>query len=259
MVLWEITLATAYFLGLRKTYRLALQIQRRLLRARPATRQFVGGRTRAIFRTALHVVHEIQRRDIDMGRNVGNRLLRFLDRMKPSAHIRGEHPPHSEHGSGPAAAAGAAGAVAQEGRAVQALRRSGVETASAAGGAGSGQVAAAEQGGGGAGTAAGPRLSEGRAPFTGRGRVSEITASQFSTFARALDHPREPIGHPLSAGRASASPWGLQGGAVRLGFAAGAMPLPGVRVGNPGGVRTWHSGGRGLGLIREDIARLIAA
>ncbi|KAM0024338.1 hypothetical protein Hdeb2414_s0022g00614621 [Helianthus debilis subsp. tardiflorus] len=31
MVLWEITLATAYFLGLKRTYRHALRIQRRLL------------------------------------------------------------------------------------------------------------------------------------------------------------------------------------------------------------------------------------
>lgn len=31
MVLWEITLGTAYFLGLKRTYRLALRIQRRIV------------------------------------------------------------------------------------------------------------------------------------------------------------------------------------------------------------------------------------
>ena len=31
MVLWELTAITAYFLGLRRTYRLALRIQRRRL------------------------------------------------------------------------------------------------------------------------------------------------------------------------------------------------------------------------------------
>eukprot|EP00271_Cylindrocystis_brebissonii_P007426 TRINITY_DN20964_c0_g1_i1.p1 TRINITY_DN20964_c0_g1~~TRINITY_DN20964_c0_g1_i1.p1 ORF type:complete len:358 (+),score=44.71 TRINITY_DN20964_c0_g1_i1:66-1139(+) len=93
MVLWEITLTTAYFLGLRRTYRLALQIQRRLLRRRPPTREFVKGRTRAIFRMALHAVQEIQRRDLEAGRSWGNSILKFLDRLNPQAHIRGEHPP----------------------------------------------------------------------------------------------------------------------------------------------------------------------
>ncbi|RWW52743.1 hypothetical protein BHE74_00040826 [Ensete ventricosum] len=42
MVLWEITLATAYFLGLRRTYRLALRIQRRVVGPRhPEIRQFL--------------------------------------------------------------------------------------------------------------------------------------------------------------------------------------------------------------------------
>lgn len=41
MVLWEITLATAYFLGLRRTYRLALKIQRKVIsRKCPRLRQF---------------------------------------------------------------------------------------------------------------------------------------------------------------------------------------------------------------------------
>ncbi|KAK9275100.1 hypothetical protein L1049_022359 [Liquidambar formosana] len=31
MVLWEITLGTAYFLGLKRTYKLTLKIQRRLI------------------------------------------------------------------------------------------------------------------------------------------------------------------------------------------------------------------------------------
>ena len=42
MVLWEITLATAYFLGLKKTYKLALKMQRRVVSPKhPRTRQFL--------------------------------------------------------------------------------------------------------------------------------------------------------------------------------------------------------------------------
>jgi hypothetical protein len=42
MVLWELTAITAYFLGLKRTYRLALRIQRRLIGPNhPRTRDFV--------------------------------------------------------------------------------------------------------------------------------------------------------------------------------------------------------------------------
>lgn len=42
MVLWEIALATAYFLGLKPTYKIALKIQRRLIPLQhPRARQFV--------------------------------------------------------------------------------------------------------------------------------------------------------------------------------------------------------------------------
>lgn len=90
MVLWELTLATAYVLGLKRTYRLALRIQRRLISSRHAAlRQFVHRRTRNIFDIALRVHRNIQNRDIEMGRSVGSRILRWLDRIKPSANIRG--------------------------------------------------------------------------------------------------------------------------------------------------------------------------
>ena len=49
-------------------------------------------RTRYVFDVALKVHQNIQQRDIEVGRNLGNRILRYLDRMKPSAHIRGEPP-----------------------------------------------------------------------------------------------------------------------------------------------------------------------
>ncbi|KAL9447816.1 hypothetical protein AB3S75_015317 [Citrus x aurantiifolia] len=97
MVLWEITLGTAYFLGLKRTYRLALRIQRRVISPkRPRIRQFVHRRLRAVFDVALRFHKNIQERDIEVGRNVGNWILRWLDRMKPSAQIRGppERPPH---------------------------------------------------------------------------------------------------------------------------------------------------------------------
>jgi hypothetical protein len=42
MVLWEITLATAYVLGLPRTYRLALRLQRRLISPKwPRVKDFV--------------------------------------------------------------------------------------------------------------------------------------------------------------------------------------------------------------------------
>lgn len=93
MVLWEITLGTAYFLGLKRTYRLAVRIQRRLISPKyPRIRQFVQRRTRAVFDVALKVHLNIQQRDIEVGRHLGNRILRWLDRMKPSAQIRGPPP-----------------------------------------------------------------------------------------------------------------------------------------------------------------------
>ncbi|XP_071723917.1 uncharacterized protein [Rutidosis leptorrhynchoides] len=92
MVLWELTLATAYFLGLKRTYRLALKIQRRVITPKhPKIRKFVHGRTRMIFDVALKVHRNVQERDLEVGRNVGNRILRWLDRMKPSANIRRPH------------------------------------------------------------------------------------------------------------------------------------------------------------------------
>ncbi|KAL0905065.1 hypothetical protein M5K25_027240 [Dendrobium thyrsiflorum] len=89
MVLWEMTLATAYFLGLKRTYRLALGIQRRLIGPNnPRLRQFLHRRTRTIFDVVVKVHQNIQHRDIEAGRNLGNWVLRWLDRMKPSAEIR---------------------------------------------------------------------------------------------------------------------------------------------------------------------------
>ncbi|KAJ8510832.1 hypothetical protein OPV22_001266 [Ensete ventricosum] len=51
MVLWEMTLAKVYFLGLKRTYRIiTLRIQRRLLGPRhPELRQFPHRRTSGIF------------------------------------------------------------------------------------------------------------------------------------------------------------------------------------------------------------------
>lgn len=90
MVLWEITLATAYVLGLPRTYRLALRLQRRLISPKwPRVKDFVYRRTRTVFSVALNVHKEVQRRDISVGRNIGNRFLRFLDHMRPQANIRG--------------------------------------------------------------------------------------------------------------------------------------------------------------------------
>ncbi|XAR70659.1 hypothetical protein NMG60_11027580 [Bertholletia excelsa] len=88
MVLWEITLATAYVLGLKRTFKLALQIQRRLIGPRhPKLRRFVYGRTRAVFDVVLKVQRSIQERDTGVGWSLGNWILQSLDRIKPSAQI----------------------------------------------------------------------------------------------------------------------------------------------------------------------------
>ncbi|XP_059275637.1 uncharacterized protein LOC132030149 [Lycium ferocissimum] len=90
MVLWEITLGTAYFLGLKRTYKLFLRIQRKLISPKyPKLRDFAQRRTRAAFDVALTVHRKVQERDIEAGRNLGNWILRWLDKMKPSANIRG--------------------------------------------------------------------------------------------------------------------------------------------------------------------------
>eukprot|EP00250_Pteridium_aquilinum_P012492 c20759_g1_i1 orf=54-722(+) len=90
MVLWEITLATAYWLGIRKTYKLALKLQRRLIGPQhPRIRDFMHRRTRNIFDVALSVHKGIQSRDLSAGKSLGNFILRFLDRARPSAKIRG--------------------------------------------------------------------------------------------------------------------------------------------------------------------------
>lgn len=61
----------------------------------PLFNSFIGrpvlvfhSRTRAIFDVAIKVHRNIQERDIEVGRNLGNFMLRWLDRMKPSAQIR---------------------------------------------------------------------------------------------------------------------------------------------------------------------------
>ncbi|CAF2095401.1 unnamed protein product [Brassica rapa] len=88
MVLWELALGTAYFLGLRRSYRLALKTQRRLVSPNhPRIRQFLHRRTHQIFDVALRVHKNIQQRDMEIGRSLGNWILRGLDRMKPSAQV----------------------------------------------------------------------------------------------------------------------------------------------------------------------------
>lgn len=49
---------------------------------------FYCRRTRNVFDVALKVHLNIQKRDLEVGRNLGNWILRLLDRYKPSAQIR---------------------------------------------------------------------------------------------------------------------------------------------------------------------------
>uniref|UniRef100_A0A2P2Q414 Uncharacterized protein n=1 Tax=Rhizophora mucronata TaxID=61149 RepID=A0A2P2Q414_RHIMU len=88
MVLWEITVATAYFLGLKRTYRIASKLQRKIVGPNhPKIRQLLHRRTRAAFDIALQVHQNIQQRDREVGQNLGNWILQGLDRMKTSAQI----------------------------------------------------------------------------------------------------------------------------------------------------------------------------
>lgn len=89
MVLWEIALGTAYFLGLKRTYRLVLRTQRRLVTPNsPRIRQFLHRKTRTIFDATLKAHRAVQQRDIEVGRNLGNWILRWLDKTKPADNIR---------------------------------------------------------------------------------------------------------------------------------------------------------------------------
>lgn len=59
---------------------------------------FFQRRTRAVFDVAIKVHQNIQERDLEAGRTLGSWILRWLDRMKPSAQIRG-HPPSKTSGA----------------------------------------------------------------------------------------------------------------------------------------------------------------
>ncbi|CAA7024865.1 unnamed protein product [Microthlaspi erraticum] len=113
MVLWELTLGTSYFLGLKGTYRHALKTQRRIVSPEhPRIRQFLHRRTHQIFDMALrvrknigeatiigeaerllestrlmalNVRKNIQQRDMELGRDLGNWTLRWVDQMEPPA------------------------------------------------------------------------------------------------------------------------------------------------------------------------------
>lgn len=54
-------------------------------------------KTRSIFDVAIKVHREVQQRDIEVGRNLGNWILRWLDKMKPGAQIRPGKPTKSNN------------------------------------------------------------------------------------------------------------------------------------------------------------------
>lgn len=56
-------------------------------------------KTRSIFDVAIKVHREVQQRDIEVGRNLGNWILRWLDKMKPGAKIRPGKPTQSNNNS----------------------------------------------------------------------------------------------------------------------------------------------------------------
>ncbi|KAH9687463.1 hypothetical protein KPL70_014777 [Citrus sinensis] len=94
MVLWEITLGTAYFLGMKRTYRLALRIQGRVISPKhPRIRQFVHRRVCAAFDVALKFHRNIHERDIEVGRNAG-----FYIRGPPEKPSHGPSMSMTNHG-----------------------------------------------------------------------------------------------------------------------------------------------------------------
>ncbi|OWM88257.1 uncharacterized protein LOC116205468 [Punica granatum] len=96
MVLWEIALGTAYFLGLKRTYRLALRMQRKLIsRKHPKTRLFLQRRTRAVSDATLKAHRYIQEKDIGVRRNLGKWIRPWLHRIKLSARVYGSSAPGS--------------------------------------------------------------------------------------------------------------------------------------------------------------------
>lgn len=58
-------------------------------------------RTRDVFSVAIKVHKEIQRRDISFGKSLGNLILRFLDRVRPQANIRGDRTSETSNGTLP--------------------------------------------------------------------------------------------------------------------------------------------------------------
>ncbi|XP_048320043.2 uncharacterized protein LOC107431174 [Ziziphus jujuba] len=79
MVLWEIALATSYFLGLKRTHRLSLRLQRRLISPKyPKTRQFVQSRTRTVFDAVVKIQRNIQEKDKEVRQNFGNWILQWM-------------------------------------------------------------------------------------------------------------------------------------------------------------------------------------
>ncbi|THU56290.1 hypothetical protein C4D60_Mb11t15720 [Musa balbisiana] len=75
MVLWEMTLATAYFLGLKRTYAIALRIQRRAssaLVAPSSVNSFTGGPVVSLMWWSESF------KACNTGRSTGNSILRWL-------------------------------------------------------------------------------------------------------------------------------------------------------------------------------------
>ncbi|PHT67221.1 hypothetical protein T459_26708 [Capsicum annuum] len=86
MVLWEITFGTAYFLGLKRTYRLFLKIQRKLISPKyPSLRDFAHRRTQAAFDVALTIYRKVQERDIEAGSN-NNAITSVSKQLTNSSH-----------------------------------------------------------------------------------------------------------------------------------------------------------------------------
>ncbi|KAF3645896.1 putative calcium-binding protein CML18-like [Capsicum annuum] len=72
MVLREITFGIAYILGLKRTYKLFLKIQHKLISPKyPSLRDFAHRRTLAAFDVVLTIYRKVQERDIEASRNLG--------------------------------------------------------------------------------------------------------------------------------------------------------------------------------------------
>ncbi|GAQ77919.1 hypothetical protein KFL_000050550 [Klebsormidium nitens] len=92
MVLSEAILISAYFLGLRRAYRLVLKTERKVLRRVPRIQQFAERNIKHVFRLAQRGIKEVEQRDLAFGKYLGGLVDKMpsWDFFKDRSITRGE-------------------------------------------------------------------------------------------------------------------------------------------------------------------------